>query len=95
MAVAQSGTSRRPRRHLHRRRSVALPLLPPEQGSIVIGLDHPSATHPIIAGRKASNLATALSTGFAVLPGFVITTQGSSCIEQVGGAHHLPAEVEA
>ncbi|HEY1280528.1 MAG TPA: PEP/pyruvate-binding domain-containing protein [Acidimicrobiales bacterium] len=41
---------------------------------IVVGLDHPGAVEPALAGAKAAALARARGAGLAVLPGFVVTT---------------------
>lgn len=57
---------------------------------MVLSLDEPAARDPEVAGRKAANLAVARGLGFAVLPGFVVTTTACSSIEKGGPVAELP-----
>ena len=53
----------------------------PELPALVLSLDEERAADPLLAGRKAANLAVARRLGFSVLPGFVVTTAAASTIE--------------
>jgi phosphoenolpyruvate synthase/pyruvate phosphate dikinase len=66
-----------------------------EDGSarVVLSLDQRAATDPLLAGRKAANLAVARHLGFPVLPGFVITTATCASIEEAGPGAELPAAI--
>ncbi len=65
------------------------------QQSLVLSLDDPEAGDPLLCGRKAANLATARRLGFAVVPGFVVTTAAANAISEEGVGACLPPLVSA
>ena len=68
---------------------------PSAPSRLVLSLDDPEAGDPLLAGRKAANLATARRLGFAVVPGFVVTTTAAAAIDDDGVGACLPPLVSA
>jgi phosphohistidine swiveling domain-containing protein len=64
-------------------------------GPATIPLASPRAIDPSITGAKASALARALTAGFPVLDGFVITTETTEAIVRCHSVRKLPREILA
>jgi len=62
---------------------------------LVLSLDDPEAGDPLVSGRKAANLAIARRLGFAVVPGFVVTTAAARAIGEDGVGACPPQLVSA